>query len=46
MAITYHAGRRIQGLEEDRIGATASQGNNGGSGLGGDQTNTGGGCEV
>ena len=43
MAITYHAGRRIQGLEEDRIGATASQGNNGGSGLGGDQTNTGGG---
>ena len=43
MAITYHAGRRIQALEEDRIGATASQGNNGGAGLGGDQTNTGGG---
>jgi len=44
MAITYHAGRRIQGLEEDRIGSsTASQGNNGGAGQGGDTTNTGGG---
>jgi len=43
MTIEYLDSKRIIGLQEDRIGATASQGNNGGAGLGGGNTNTGGG---